>query len=213
MLNRIQIKPNTFHNEHFWVCFMFTIFCIIFWTVSLSGFFMVLQIVCFYVSSLYIHLIQKNLTYFLPKKLCTRSRRTLFHCSWQYLLNTCLHSNKLMTGYITETFSFCASSLHWVHQPTAFYPILLQKWLLGKIQGYIQLKYVQKKNEYKRYWILNLELHLFHKVIVTLSYFQLHCSMTNQTKIENYHYDYYPQVAIDQNKAKYQMLPCNDVFS
>ena len=98
-----------------------------------------------FVSSLYIHLIQKNLTYFLPKKLCTRSRRTLFHCSWQYLLNTCLHSNKLMTGYITETFSFCASSLHWVHQPTAFYPILLQKWLLGKIQGYIQLKYVQKK--------------------------------------------------------------------
>lgn len=82
---------------------------------------------------------------FFTKKLCTRSRRTLFHCSWQYLLNTCLHSNKLMTGYITETFSFCASSLHWVHQPTAFYPILLQKWLLGKIQGYIQLKYVQKK--------------------------------------------------------------------
>lgn len=107
MLNRIQIKPNPFHNEHFWVCFMFTIFCIIFWTVSLSGFFMVLQIVCFYVSSLYIHLIQKNLTYFLPKKLCTRSRRTLFHCSWQYLLNTCLHSNKLMTGYHWNIFILC----------------------------------------------------------------------------------------------------------
>ena len=112
------------------VLFLPTILCIvIFYSHDLYG-----SSDCMvYVLSLYIHFIQENQTYpFYQEKLCITCKGTLFNYSCQYLLNTCLHSNKLMIGYIIERFSFCDSSLHWAYHPTVFYLILLQKWLLGK---------------------------------------------------------------------------------